>query len=219
MLSRIVPTLRDHGELSRSWIGVSIQPLTPELAQSYGLSAARGALIADVVPDSPASRAGLQPGDILTSFDGKPIETSTELPLWASMTDAGKQVDMGVWRSGHAESVKVKLEAYPNKNGAGASKDGKGAGLGLSFQALTPGLREQLGVPAREGVVITEVEPGGVAARAGLSPGDVVTEVEGHPVRTPADLSHALDGLQSGKIVRLLLSTGNGPRFVALRAP
>ncbi len=219
MLSRILPSLRDHGELNRSWIGVQIQPLTPDLAQSYGLSAARGALVADVVAGSPASDAGLQPGDILTSFDGKPIETSSSLPLLASLTENGKVVNVGVWRAGQAKVVSVKLASYPNKEMTRAGKNGEGESLGLSFQSLTPGLAEQLGVPAREGVVITAVEPGGVAARAGLNPGDVVTQIEGKPVRAAADLGSSLGGLESGKVLRLLVTTSNGPRFVALRAP
>jgi serine protease Do len=215
-LSHIFPSLRDKGELSRSWIGVQIQSLTPELAKSYGLPSTSGALVAEVLPNSPAAKAGIQSGDVLTRFDGKTVETSSTLPVLVSLTDSGKSVNVELLRNGRPQTVSVKLESHSGKEASGSGAERESGGFGLSLRSFTPGLRQELGVDATSGVLIAEVAPGSPAARAGLRPGDVVTELGGKPVSDPSALVTALKQLGKGQIARLKVSRGDAKLFVAL---
>jgi serine protease Do len=215
-LSHIFPSLRDKGELSRSWIGVQIQSLTPELAKSYGLPSTSGALVAEVLPGSPAEKAGIQSGDVLTRFDGKSIESSSTLPVLVSLTDSGKSVNVELWRNGRSQTVSVKLESHGDKQAGAAGNAREGGALGLTLRPFTPGLRQELGVDATSGALIAEVAPGSPAARAGLRPGDVVTELAGKPVSDAAQLANALKQLPKGQIARLKIARGEAKLFVAL---
>ena len=219
MLSHIFPSLKDKGELSRSWIGVQVQNLTPELSKSYGLPSTSGALVADVVPGSPGAKAGLQAGDVLTRFDGKAVDSSSALPVLVSLTESGRDVSLELWRNGKRETKNIKLEARPNQEGAKAKVDRSSGGFGLSLRPLTPDVRQELGIDAAQGALVSEVAPGSAAARAGLRPGDVVTEVQGKPVATPAELASALEKLGSGQVVRLKVARGDSKTFVALEKP
>jgi serine protease Do len=216
ILAHIFPNLRDKGELNRSWIGAQIQSLTPSLAKSYGLPSTSGALIAEVLPDSPASKAGIVAGDVITRFDGKVVDSSSALPVLVSLTDSGKSVSVEVWRNGRAQTVSVKLESRPGRPAAASSNERESGGFGLHLQPFTPGLRQELGVDASSGVLVAEVSPGSPAARAGLRPGDVVTEVDGKAVGDPGELAQALRQLKQGQVARLKVARGEGKLFVAL---
>jgi serine protease Do len=215
-LSHIFPSLRDKGELSRSWLGVQIQSLTPELAKSYGLQNTSGALVAEVMPNSPAAKAGIQSGDVLTRFDGKPLESSSSLPILVSLTENGKTVNVEVWRNGRAQNMNVKLESHGNKEQGAGGANHEGGGFGLSLRPLTPGLRQELGVDTASGVVIADVGSNSAAARAGLRPGDVVTEVNGKPVSDAGELANTLRQLKPAEVARLKVARGDGKLFVAL---
>jgi serine protease Do len=219
MLSHIFPSLKDKGELSRSWIGVQVQNLTPELAKSYGLPSTNGALVADVVPDSPAAKAGVQPGDVLTRFDGKTVDSSSALPVLVSLTESGHEVDVDLWRNGHKETDKIRLEARPNQEGPKARSEKATGGFGLALRPLTPEARQELGVDATSGALVADVAPASAAARAGLRPGDVVTEAQGKVVKSPTELVTILEKLSSGQVVRLKVQRGDGKSFIALEKP
>lgn len=220
MLARIFPSLKDKGELSRSWIGVHVQNLTPELAKSYGLASTSGALVSDVVPGSPAAKAGVQAGDVLTRFDGKAVDSSSALPVLVSLTENGNEVKVELWRNGKLETSNVRLEARPNQDAAKAKSERvKDGGFGLSLRALTPEAREQLGIEAERGVLVSEVAPGSSAARAGLRSGDVIIEVQGKPVSGPAELAGALGKLGSGQVARLKVARGDSKSFIAIAKP
>jgi serine protease Do len=219
MLSHIFPSLKDKGELSRSWIGVQVQNLTPELSKSYGLPSTSGALVADVVPDSPGAKAGLQAGDVLTRFDGKPVDSSSALPVLVSLTESGREVDVELWRNGHKQTDKIRLEARPSQDGPKARSEKASGGFGLALRALTPEVRQELGVDATSGALVGDVAPGSAAARAGLRPGDVVTEAQGKPIKSPNELVSVLEKLSSGQVVRLKVLRGDGKSFIALAKP
>jgi serine protease Do len=219
MLSHIFPSLKDKGELSRSWIGVQVQNLSPELAKSYGLPSTNGALVADVVPGSPAAKAGVQPGDVLTRFDGKAVDSSSALPVLVSLTESGHEVSVELWRNGKRETSNIRLEARPSQDGPKARAERSSGGFGLSLRALTPEVRQELRIDATQGALISDVAVGSAAARAGLRPGDVVTEVQGKPVKTPAELASVLEKLGSGQVVRLKVLRGDTKSFIALEKP
>ena len=186
MLSHIFPSLKDKGELSRSWIGVQVQNLTPELAKSYGLPSTTGALVADVVPDGPAAKAGLQAGDVLTRFNGKPVDSSSALPVLVSLSESGHDVNVELWRNGSKQTSSVRLESRPGQDAARAKTEKQSGGFGLSLRSLTPEIQQQLGIDATRGALVSEVAPGSPAARAGVRPGDVVTELSGKAIASPS---------------------------------
>jgi serine protease Do len=219
MLSHIFPSLKDKGELSRSWIGVQVQNLTPELAKSYGLPSTAGALVADVVPDGPAAKAGLQAGDVLTRFNGKPVDSSSALPVLVSLSESDHDVNVELWRNGKKQTSSVRLEARPGQDAARAKTEKQSGGFGLALRALTPELQQQLGIDAARGALVSEVAPGSPAARAGVRPGDVVTELSGKPIASPAELASALQKVTSGQVVRMKIERGDSKSFIALQKP
>src|SRR5262249_32623867 len=177
LANEVVPQLKTKGHVTRGWLGVMIQKVTPEIAESLGLAEAKGALVADVVKDGPAEGAGLKQGDVIVEFDGKPVVDSAELPLLVARTGVGKSVKLKVIRDKETKEFSVKvgeLKDEDQNEGAGSSSED----LGLAVQTLTPELAENLNLDkGLKGVVVTQVEPGGPAAEAGLRRGDVILEV------------------------------------------
>ena len=162
---------------------MSIQPLTQELAKSFGITGTQGALVASVSEDSPAARAGLKEGDVIVTFDGKPVEGPRVLPAIVANTPIGRAVPVGIVRDGSRQTVTVTVGNLTDSREARAAPAEKGPEsratekLGLALQELTPELAKQLGVQGDKGVVVTEVKPDSPAAQAGLAAGDVIREV------------------------------------------
>ena len=163
---RSFPQLKEKGHVTRGWLGVMIQKVTPDIAESLGLSEPKGALVADVVKDGPAEAAGLKQGDVIVEYDGKPVTDSAELPLLVARTPVGKTVKLKVIRDKNTETFSIKIaelkEEEQAQPGTGTTED-----LGLAVQTLTPDLAENLGLDRTvKGVVVTQVEPVGPAAEA-----------------------------------------------------
>jgi serine protease Do len=209
----ILGQLRQAGKVTRGWLGVTIQTLTPELAKSFGLDQPQGALVAAVSDDSPAGRAGLKPGDVIVRYDGKAVDSPRALPPLVANTPVGKAVTVEFLREGGRQSAQVTVGNLADAREAQAGTP-KGSGesqgrvterFGLALRPLTPELAQRFGVQSDQGVVVTEVRPDSPAAVAGLAPGDVIREVNRTPVR---DLDDVERGLQRG---------GNDPKTVLLR--
>jgi serine protease Do len=206
----VLGQLRASGKVTRGWLGVAIQPLTEELAKSFGLNGTQGALVASVSDDSPAARAGFKPGDVIVTFDGKTVESPRVLPAMVANTDVGRAVPVVVMRDGKRQTVSVTVGNLAESREARATPGDKPsesratAKLGLALQELTPELAKQLGVQSDKGVVVTEVKPDSPAAQAGLAPGDVIREVN----------RMAIEGLQD---VERGLARGSNPAQVLLR--
>ena len=218
-----VHQLKTKGYVSRGMIGVSVQNVTEAIAKSSGLKEAQGALIAQVQPDGPAAKAGLKVGDVITSFDGHKIYESSQLPPVVAMTAPGTEASVGIVRDSKPMTIKVKIGEMP-RNGlsqelfAGAPPATSGSGLlGLTVQDITPGMRQQLGYSGKGGVVVTDVE--GAAARAGLSPGDVILRVGNKPVNSVAEFRRETAGVKPGATVLLLVSRQGQNQFVAISVP
>lgn len=222
MVKQMLPQLEKSGKFVRSWVGVKIQPMTPELAQSYGLDASRGVLVVDVVPNGPAAKAGLQEGDIILEFDGKKLYRASDLQIFASMAGVGQSVPLSVWRNKQTRPVPLKLEAFPEEDEEGvADGEGKdeGAGLGLTLSNLTPDARQQLGLESDHGALVQDTEPGSIAARAGLRRGDLIVGIDGQEVRRAEDLIKRVKSAASGAVLRLKVERQGGRLFLALRKP
>jgi serine protease Do len=158
-------------------------------------------------------------GDVLTRFDGKAVDSSSALPVLVSLTESGREAAVELWRNGKRETKNIRLEARPGPDGAKAKVERSSGGFGLSLRPLTPELRQELGTGETQGALVSDVAPGSAAARAGLRPGDLVTEVQGKPVHSPAELASLLDKLSSGQVVRLKVARANSKSFIALEKP
>ncbi len=216
MAKSIIEQLRDKGKVTRGWLGVAIQPITPELAQSFGLENESGALVADVTKESPADRAGVKTGDVILAFDGKPIHEMTDLPRLVAMTPPGKKATLTVLRNGKKEELTVVVELLKDTGEAGPAGVEQDK-LGMTVRGLSKELADRLGIQEEKGVYVAEVKPGGKAEEAGIQAGDVITEVDGRAIAGLPDYDKAMAAHKVGTIVRLLLRRGGSFLFVALR--
>ena len=193
----IVDQLRDHGQVARGWLGVQMQPLTPALAKAAGLSGNDGVLVDAVTEGSPAARADLHQGDIITGFNGKPIKDARDLAMAVAGTHSGQSASMTVWRDDHSRSINVTIGTEGQTKTASAAADTGVKRVGMSLQALTPDVRDQLNVgPNVGGVLVGEVTPGSNADESGVQPGDIIVRVGNSPVNSPDQVVNAIHTAQ-----------------------
>jgi serine protease Do len=215
MAKKIYTELVARGKVTRGWLGVSVQPLTPDLAKSFGAKDTKGVLVADVIQDSPAQQAGLQAGDILLEFDGKKVEAPPDLQRAVGLTTPGKAVQVKLWRDRGERQVQIKIGEFPEAGVAQrSSPQGRGL-LGLDVRPLTPEQARQLNLRSAEGVVVVQVDDESPAAEAGIQPGDVIREVNRQKVRSLGEYEKLTKGLRPGDRVTLLLQRGPAALFVA----
>jgi serine protease Do len=215
MAKRIYTELVAKGKVTRGWLGVSIQPLTPELAASFGLSAPKGVLISDVVQDSPADKAGIKAGDIVTEFNGRKLDVPPDLQKIVASTDPGKSVAVVLWRDKAQKTVELKIGETPDDNVA-LKSNSKGRSLvGLEVRPITPDVARQLNLRGTEGVVVFRVDEEGPAAEAGVQRGDVIREVNRQRIRSMQDFDRAVRDLKEGDRVTVLLQRGPQALYVA----
>lgn len=223
MVKEVLVQLKDKGRITRGWIGVSIQELTPELAKSFGLKDAKGVLISSVNPGDPAEAAGLRAGDIITSYDGKPITEISDLPRAVATTQPGKNVEVKVLRDGKEKIFFVKVGTKVDEEAAEVKPDnGKEPAvdkrLGLSVQPITPEVAKRLGVAETEGVIISSVKPDSPSAEAGLRRGDVIKEIDRKPIKNVRDYSKALTDAEKREVVLFQILRGNNTIYVVVKA-
>ena len=215
----IVRQLKEKGKVTRGWLGVMIQKVTPEIAESLGLTDAKGALVADVVKDGPAEAAGIKQGDVITEFDGKPVTASDELPLLVARTGVGKTVPLTLLRGKEKMTLQVRIDELKEEDdGNEHSESGGNDTLGLNVQTLTPELAENLGLDRNlKGVVVSQVDPNGSAGDAGLRRGDVILEVNRNPVKDLAAYKKAVRETGKNKSVLFLVKRGDNTIFLAVK--
>ncbi|MBI5605501.1 MAG: DegQ family serine endoprotease [Deltaproteobacteria bacterium] len=215
MAKEIAGQLKDKGRVTRGWLGVSIQEVTPELAKSFGLKENKGALIAQVGPDSPAEKAGLQQGDVILEFDSQPVADSKELPRIVAGTPVGKTVTVKLAREGKTMDRSLKVGELQEKAERAMSPSSHKS-LGLAVQDLTPEIAQGLGLKKAGGVVVAQVEPGSPAAEAGLRQGDVIQEVNRKPVRNADDFVQKIEKVKGQDTVLLFILRGEQKLFAAV---
>ncbi len=204
------------GKVTRSRIGVSIQDVDAQLADSFGLDRPRGALVGMVESDGPGAKAGIKAGDVILSIDGKKIETSAEVPRLVASTKPGETLDIEVWRNGAAKRLTARTEEIPDANGrvaarANAGEDASTSKLGLAVRPLAPEEKRQ--AETSGSLVVENVT--GPAAQAGVQPGDIILGVNGNTVKSLQDLQAAAK--KGGKVVALLIERGDAQIFLPVR--
>ena len=216
----VITQLVEHGRVERGWLGVSVQPLTKELAKGFKRNDATGALVASVVAGSPAERAGVKPGDIIVEFAGKKVAKSGDLPSLVAEARVGNDVPVVVVRDGKEVRLTARIARLEEEEAAKVADvevDGKNK-LGLSVQPLTPPMASELGLQVREGVLVRDVAAGSRAGEAGIRAGDVIVEVDRQPVRTVEELKAHVDNQVKGAPMVLLIRREGGTMYVAIPA-
>jgi serine protease Do len=218
LAKELIPQLKEKGRVTRGWLGVLIQRVTPEIAESLGLDEARGALVADVVTDGPAKASGMKVGDVIVEYDGQAINESNELPLMVARTPVGKEVVVEVIRDKQRVTLTITIAELKDEEVEVASA-AEGPSLGLTVQTLTPEIAENLGVEETAGVVVTAVEGGSPAEDAGLRRGDIVLEVNRRAVKDANAYRKAIRESEQGKNLLFLVRRGENTIFLALKPP
>jgi len=214
----VVAELRDHGKVDRGWLGVSIQPVTPEIAESMSLGVAKGALISGVMTDGPAAKAGFRQGDVVLAFDGKPIADARELSRVVAATRAGKDVKVDIRRGGKDQVITVsvgKMKDDDKTASAGGDESSPDKVAGLTLAPLNDQARKRLGVGDDvRGVVVTDVD-----GRSPLRSGDVIVKIDDESVGSPAEVTAKIRNAERSerKAVLLLINRGGNESFVALK--
>jgi serine protease Do len=214
----LLPELESKGSVSRAWLGVSIQPMTPELARSLNVDKARGALVAEVNDKSPAEKAGIKRGDVIVAYDGKNIDESASLPALVASSAVGKTVPVEILRDGKSQTLNVTVAKLKDESVALVGKHEK-SNWGLSLRELRPQERSRMGLKDRDGVVIENVVPDSPAADAGVQPGDIILQVNRVSVDSIEALKAEVGKAKADKPLLLLLRRADGNTgYVALAA-
>lgn len=228
MAKAVVQQLRDYGRARRGWLGVNIQQVTPDIAESLGLKGNSGALVARVTDDGPAAKANIHNGDVILRFNSQDVKEMKTLPRIVAETVIGKDVPVVVWRDGKEVTVQAQVGELPDSPQQVASnvpaaphpavnRNTEISGLGARLSSITDEIRDKFKIGAdQKGVVVTDVSPDGTAAGRGLKPGDVIVEVQQEPVTSPADVQERMDRYrkQNRKTVLMLVQSSDGLRWV-----
>jgi serine protease Do len=216
----VMRQLRDKGRVVRGWLGVYIQPVTPELAEKFGLEGDQGALVADVVNGSPADKAGLKRGDVIVAYNGREVGDTHALPRMVAATPVGEKAEVTVIRGGETKELTVTIGELKEDQMAAAEPGEAGpADLGMSVQTLTPELAQQLGVDQTEGAVITQVEQNSPADEAGLSRGDVILEAAQKEISGAEEFREIAGRVKPGQGLLLLIQRRGNTLFVVVKRP
>ena len=216
---KVVEQLKTSGRVARGWLGVQIQDVTRELAESFGMKKPQGALVSKVLPKSPAEAAGLQVGDIITDYNKQEIISSSSLPPLVGATKIGDSAALKLIRQGQSKEIQVKIGTLPDEDepvAAAAEPEGKAVNrLGLSVAGLTAEQREQLEIK-QNGVLVHEVKPG-PAQDAGIRRGDVILRIQDQPIKDVKQFNEVVKALPKGKSIAMLVSRHGGSQFLALK--
>ncbi len=220
MAVEVANQIKKNGKVSRGWLGVLIQGVTRELADSFGMSNPHGALVAKVMDNSPAQKAGLKVGDVIVEFNGRKVTRSTSLPPIVGRTPVGDVADVVIIRNHQKRTIKVKIEQLPKQVDASVAqpekkKEIRKSVLGMSVKALDSATRKRLKVDT--GVVVESIDAQGAARDAGIRKGDVISMIDNHNVDSVAHFTDIAKSLKPGKSVAILIQRASGPVFLAIK--
>jgi serine protease Do len=217
MAKEVSDQLIHQGSVTRGYLGVMIQALTPELAKSFGLDSDAGVLVGDVMNDSPAAKAGLQAGDVIRKFDGDVVKDVVSFRNRVARVAPNSKIELTVVRDGKELTLTVHIgQLQGDENVVGSTTEGTNEQLGMALSPLTNELRQRFGYDDQQGVVVVEVTPGSKAAEAGMQPGMLIKEVNRHAVNSPQDVRQQLESAGDADTALLLVEQDGHSRFVAL---
>jgi len=218
-LAKEILTQLKTGKVTRGWLGIMIQDITPELAKSFDIQETKGVIVADIVADGPAEKAGLKRGDVITTVNGKGLDNAHALSRLVASTAPDTNVTIQVIRDGKSKEIKATIGTMP-ADGSETTPTKKESTWGVTVQNLTPELAQRFGWDQSEyGVVISNVQPGSPAADSKLRQGDLIKEVNRQKIQNLKDYNHALQKAKKGESLLLLVKRGERTFFVALKAP
>jgi serine protease Do len=213
----LIPQLVSTGEVTRGYLGVNIQSMTPDLAKALKLEERQGALVAEVMPGGPAAKAGIRQGDVIVGFNGDSIKGSHDLPAVVARTPVGQEATVTLHRDGKTQKVPVTVGKLPSEKIAREESSPEGQSQwGLQLQEMTPQMARQHGLSNDSGVIVVGVQPGSPAERAGLQRGDLIREVNRQPVQSVQEVRDAIAKAESQDSLVLLVKRGQGSLFVAM---
>ena len=222
MAKWVIPQLKAKGKVTRGMLGVEVQNVTPDLAKSFGMSEAKGALVAEVNPGSPAEKAGIKRGDIIIEFNGHPIQEMNDLPRLVADTAPGTKASVKVLRDGKEKTFNVTVSELTEEQQATEGKE-EGGGeqnrLGLVVKSITPELARHFHLRDTKGVLVEGVEQGSAAADAGIQPGDLVLEIDNQAINTVKDFETAVARLKKESYARLLMKRQGRTLYLMLEVP
>ncbi|MFQ5450221.1 MAG: DegQ family serine endoprotease [Nitrospinaceae bacterium] len=210
----ILKDLKEKGTVTRGWLGVMIQKITPDLAKSFGLKDNEGALVGDVIPDGPAEKAGIKRGDVILKFNKRKIREMEILPKIVASTSPGTTVDVEVIRDGKKKVFPVTVDVLKDSESIQLAKRDP---LGLQVQDITPELMQSLQLDSTDGVLVSDVTAGGTAAEAGIRRGDVITEINRKPVKSVQDYRKAATSDKKGNTMLFLVRRGGTTIYIAVK--
>lgn len=217
MVKDIVSQIQDKGKVVRGWLGVKIQPIEEDTAQALGLTAAEGSLVAEVMDDSPAGKAGIQRRDVITKYDGVKILENESLPRLVAKTPIGKEVPVEVNRGGQAKVIKVKIEELKDGDVDEPGNEPDETKLGLTVQELSPEIARSLGLDQTKGVVVANVAPDSEAELKGIRRGDVILEINSQTVNSVQDFKKLTKDLKKSTPLLVLINRSNDTFFLTLK--
>jgi len=215
MAKDLLPQLK-KGKVVRGWLGVMIQKITPDLKEKLDLKDDKGALVADVSAGGPAAKAGIQRGDVIVAFDGKPVKDSTDLPYMVGSTAVGKSVAVDLLRKGQKKTFQVKIGELKEEKEPEAVSEAKPR-LGMTVEEITPEIMKNYRLSESSGLVVVDVENGSPAAEAGLREGDVILEVDQKPVKALDEFNRKMESYKQGDTLLLLVKRGEATVFLTLK--
>ena len=213
----ILGQLKEKGKVTRGWLGVYIQRLTPEMAESLHVSGRKGALVADVTKDGPAEKAGIRSGDVIVEFDGKAVTDEHELPQIVATTKPGRKVEVRIVRDGKEITIPVTITEMEGETVKSGGAPDLTKGLGLTVQDLTPEIAKHFEIENRNGVLVTAVEPGSSADDAGFQEGDVIRQINRQSVKNTAEFQSLMKKVKGDKTVLFLVERGDARIFIAVK--
>ncbi|MAX17623.1 MAG: serine protease Do [Nitrospina sp.] len=210
----ILKDLKENGSVTRGWLGVMIQKITPELEKSFSLNQSEGALVGDVIPDGPAAKGGIKRGDVIINFNNQPVSDMEDLPKIVAATNPGSAVDVEVIRDGARKILRVTIEVLKDSQELVVAKADL---LGLQVQDITEELAESLKLQGVEGVLVSDVVAGNPASEAGIRRGDVISEMNRSPVKNIGDYQNLLASVKKGSSVLFLIKRGGTTIYIAVK--
>jgi len=213
----MLPQLKTKGKVARGWMGVVIQKVTPEIAKNFGLAESEGALVADVMEQSPAEKAGIKRGDVIVSYNGKKVKDNDQLPRLVGATEIGKKIKVGLIREGKQVEVEIVIAELQEEGLRASKKPEVEKDFGLVVQDITPEIAKHLNLKDKRGVIVTDVLPGSPAQDGDIRSGDIIKEIGRKPIRNLADFREAMKRVNIKEGVVMLIRRDNTTFYTVIR--